>query len=159
MYLTTVDSASFQELKQEQALNVTFAGFIENLVHILQDCQQGKLEISLVQGSSMGSSQHNLRVNETSNSPISSESTNHTMQHYQLQFVEIRPFKNLVHLSLPCRLAPLNVVLFYLNNILDSVQVIMFFYIYTLLKVNDDSIFNTLSFYGYFRKNIWPRNN
>jgi len=28
MYITTVDGASFQELKQDQSLNVTFSGFL-----------------------------------------------------------------------------------------------------------------------------------
>ncbi|KAL9899022.1 spindle assembly abnormal 6 isoform 2-T2 [Glossina fuscipes fuscipes] len=75
MYITTVDNASFQELKQEQSLHVTFSGFKENMVQILQDCK-----------------------------------------------LEIRPFKNLVHLSLPCQLASLNVILFYMNNILEKLQ-------------------------------------
>uniref|UniRef100_A0A1A9W6N1 Uncharacterized protein n=1 Tax=Glossina brevipalpis TaxID=37001 RepID=A0A1A9W6N1_9MUSC len=100
MYITTVDSASFQELKHEQSLHVTFTGFIENMVQILQDCQLGKLEIFLVQGN---------RMNESN-------------AMYKLQFVEIRPFKNLVHLSLPSSLASLNVVLFYMNTIVEKLQ-------------------------------------
>lgn len=134
MYLTTIDSASFQELKQEQSLHVTFAGFIENLVHILQDCQQGKLEICLVQSNLTNNHHNTLRTNEASNCPLSPGSSGiSALQEYQLQFVEIRPFKNLVHLSLPCRLAPLNVVLFYLNNILDNIQVIYFSHVSFML--------------------------
>ncbi|XP_037819451.1 spindle assembly abnormal protein 6 homolog [Lucilia sericata] len=113
MYITTVDSTSFQELKQDQSLHVTFAGFIENLVHILQDCQAGKLEICLVQ------LQQDTRGIGLSDTVLSAGQMN---CNYQLQFVEMRPFKNLIHLCLPCRMAPLNVVLFYMNNILDVLQ-------------------------------------
>lgn len=112
MYITTVDSASFQELKQDQSLHVTFAGFIENLVHILQDCQARKLEICLVQLSQGDLRAGDPNLNGSSQSP-----------QYQLQFVEMRPFKNLIHLCLPCRIASLSVVLFYMNNILDVLQV------------------------------------
>lgn len=112
MYITTVDSASFQELKQDQSLHVTFAGFIENLVHILQDCQARKLEICLVQLPQIDLRSGDPNLNGSSQSP-----------QYQLQFVEMRPFKNLIHLSLPCRIASLSVVLFYMNNILDVLQV------------------------------------
>ncbi|KAM7363938.1 spindle assembly abnormal 6 [Cochliomyia hominivorax] len=113
MYITTVDSTSFQELKQDQSLHVTFSGFIENLVHILQDCQAGKLEICLVQ------IQQDSRDKRLSDSVMMAGPLNCA---YQLQFVEMRPFKNLIHLCLPCRMAPLNVVLFYMNNILDILQ-------------------------------------
>lgn len=99
MYITTVDSASFQELKQDQSLNVTFAGFMENVVRMLQDCQAGKLELC-------------LSARET----IADQQTHD----YLLQFVEIRAFKNLIHLCLPCRSAPLNTVLFYINATLDA---------------------------------------
>ncbi|XP_037707488.1 spindle assembly abnormal protein 6 homolog [Drosophila subpulchrella] len=103
MYITTVDSASFQELKQDQSLNVTFSGFLDNVVRMLKDCQSGKLELHL-----SGRDQN-----------ISSGRETHD---YHLQFVEIRSFKNLVHLSLPCRSAPLNTVLFYINKMLDASQ-------------------------------------
>ncbi|XP_017967648.1 spindle assembly abnormal protein 6 homolog [Drosophila navojoa] len=99
MYITTVDSASFQELKQDQSLNVTFAGFMENVVRMLKDCQAGKLELCL-----------------SSREAIADQQTHD----YLLQFVEIRSFKNLVHLCLPCRSAPLNTVLFYINAALDA---------------------------------------
>ncbi|XP_065366567.1 spindle assembly abnormal protein 6 homolog [Calliphora vicina] len=114
MYITTVDSTSFQELKQDQSLHVTFAGFIENLVHILQDCQAGKLKICLLQ-----LQQQEARDIRLSDSVLSRGQLN---CNYQLQFIEMRPFKNLIHLCLPCRMAPLNVVLFYMNNILDILQ-------------------------------------
>ncbi|XP_017008783.2 spindle assembly abnormal protein 6 homolog [Drosophila takahashii] len=97
MYITTVDSASFQELKQDQSLNVTFSGFMDNVVRMLKDCQSGKLELHL-----------------------SGRDQNSSASDYHLQFVEIRSFKNLVHLSLPCRSAPLNTVLFYINRMLDA---------------------------------------
>ncbi|XP_037952125.1 spindle assembly abnormal protein 6 homolog isoform X1 [Teleopsis dalmanni] len=103
MWLCTIDGSNFHELKQDQSLHVTFSGFIENLVKILQDCQAGKLEICVIQMQK----QNNDRT---------------TNSQYQMQFVEMRSFKNLVHLSLPCVLAPLNVVLFYMNTILDSLQ-------------------------------------
>lgn len=115
MYITTVDSTSFQELKQDQSLHVTFAGFIENLIHILQDCQAGKLDIFLIQVER----QQDVRLSDTCLGPGGMKSN----MHYQLQFVEMRPFKNLIHLSLPCRMAPCNVVLFYMNNIMDVLQV------------------------------------
>ncbi|XP_016951141.1 spindle assembly abnormal protein 6 homolog [Drosophila biarmipes] len=101
MYITTVDSTSFQELKQDQSLNVTFSGFLDNVVRMLKDCQSGKLEL-------------HLSVRDQN---ISSGRETHD---YHLQFVEIRSFKNLVHLSLPCRSAPLNTVLFYINIMLDA---------------------------------------
>ncbi|XP_030369663.1 spindle assembly abnormal protein 6 homolog [Scaptodrosophila lebanonensis] len=104
MYLTTVDSARFHELKQDQSLNVTFMGFIDNLVKMLKDCQAGSLELWLSARDAATSSPHNT-----------SES-----QEFHLQFVEIRAFKNLVHLYLPCRSAPLNTVLFYMNAMLDA---------------------------------------
>ncbi|XP_016937450.4 spindle assembly abnormal protein 6 homolog [Drosophila suzukii] len=103
MYIATVDSTSFQELKQDQSLNVTFSGFLDNVVRMLKDCQSGKLELHL-----SGRDQN-----------ISSGRETHD---YHLQFVEIRSFKNLVHLSLPCRSAPLNTVLFYINKMLDASQ-------------------------------------
>ncbi|KAH8408022.1 hypothetical protein KR222_011114 [Zaprionus bogoriensis] len=101
MYITTVDSASFHELKQDQSLNVTFAGFMENVVHMLKDCQAGKLELCLT----------------ARESPAAAGSESHD---FHLQFVEIRAFKNLVHLCLPCRSAPLHTVLFYINCMLDA---------------------------------------
>ncbi|KAH8340655.1 hypothetical protein KR059_003523 [Drosophila kikkawai] len=100
MYITTVDSASFHELKKDQSLNVTFSGFMENVVRMLKDCQAGKLE---------------LHLSARDQSLTSSQSHD-----YHLQFVEIRSFKNLVHLCLPCRSAPLNTVLFYINLMLDA---------------------------------------
>ncbi|EDW58377.1 spindle assembly abnormal protein 6 homolog [Drosophila virilis] len=101
MYITTVDSVSFQELKQDQSLNVTFAGFMENVIRMLKDCQAGKLELC-------------LSAKETATS-----TAEHPSHDYHLQFVEIRAFKNLVHLCLPCRSAPLHTVLFYINTTLD----------------------------------------
>nr|XP_014092614.1 spindle assembly abnormal protein 6 homolog isoform X1 [Bactrocera oleae] len=101
MYITTVDGCSFNELKQDQSLHVTFAGFIENLARMLQDCRSGKLELALVQ--------------KQSNSADESIG-------YQLQFIEMRTFKNLVHLCLPSRIAPLNVVLFYMSSRFDVIQ-------------------------------------
>ncbi|XP_034117369.2 LOW QUALITY PROTEIN: spindle assembly abnormal protein 6 homolog [Drosophila albomicans] len=101
MYITTVDNASFHILKQDQSLNVTFAGFMENVIRMLKDCQAGKLELCLSQRNDAASG------------------VDQSNQDYLLQFVEIRSFKNLVHLSLPCRVAPLNTVLFYINNMLE----------------------------------------
>ncbi|XP_055849844.1 spindle assembly abnormal protein 6 homolog [Episyrphus balteatus] len=95
MYISTVDTNSFNELKQDQSLHVSFSGFVENLIKILQDCQRGQLEVDLIQN------------------------REHAMT---LQFYEMRPFKNLVHLCLPIKPAPLNVILFYMNNVLYSLQ-------------------------------------
>ncbi|XP_073819075.1 spindle assembly abnormal protein 6 homolog isoform X2 [Musca autumnalis] len=107
MYISTVDSNSFQELKQDQSLHVSFTGFVENVVHLLKECHAGKLELNL-----LGPQKEKRIIN------ISDD----TMDDFQIQFVEKRSFKNLVHLSLPCRRAPLNVVLFYMNNILEAIQ-------------------------------------
>ncbi|XP_075154599.1 spindle assembly abnormal 6 isoform X2 [Haematobia irritans] len=107
MYITTVDSSSFQQLKQDQSLHVSFSGFVHNLMHLLNECHAGKLNICLVELHISGS----LECSEK--------------ESFQLQFVETRSFKNLVHLSLPCRIAPLNVVLFYLNNITDRLQTLL----------------------------------
>uniref|UniRef100_W8C7W8 Spindle assembly abnormal protein 6 n=1 Tax=Ceratitis capitata TaxID=7213 RepID=W8C7W8_CERCA len=101
MYITTIDGGSFNELKQDQSLHVTFAGFIENLSRMLQDCRALKLELALVQ------KQFN--------------SADEAVE-YQLQFVEMRSFKNLIHLCLPSRIAPLNVVLFYMSSRFDAIQ-------------------------------------
>ncbi|XP_067619396.1 spindle assembly abnormal protein 6 homolog isoform X2 [Eurosta solidaginis] len=101
MYITTVDGGSFSELKQDQSLHVTFTGFIENLARMLQDCRTGKLELALVKNQNCGAD-----YPET----------------YQLQFIEMRSFKNLIHLCLPSRIAHLNVVLFYMSNRLDTVE-------------------------------------
>lgn len=103
MYITTVDTASFHELKQDQSLNVSFVGFMDNVVRMLKDCQAGKLELSL----SIKDSTADIENSNQSND-------------YLLQFVEIRAFKNLVHLCLPCRSAPLHTVLFYINTMLDA---------------------------------------
>ncbi|KAH8312087.1 hypothetical protein KR044_009326 [Drosophila immigrans] len=103
MYISTVDNASFHVLKQDQSLNVTFAGFMENVVRMLKDCQAGKLELCL-------SPRDTAAGGDNSNQH----------QDYMLQFVEIRSFKNLVHLSLPCRAAPLHTVLYYINSMLEA---------------------------------------
>ncbi|XP_053947156.1 spindle assembly abnormal protein 6 homolog [Anastrepha ludens] len=101
VYITTLDAGSFNELKHDQSLHVTFSGFIENLARMLQDCRTGKLELALVQKQS---------------------NTADESMDYQLQFVEMRSFKNLIHLCLPSRIAPLNVVLFYMSSRLDAIQ-------------------------------------
>ncbi|EDV94636.1 spindle assembly abnormal protein 6 homolog [Drosophila grimshawi] len=101
MYITTVDSASFHQLKQDQSLNVTFGGFMENVVRMLQDCHEGKLELCL-------------------SARDCTSDTARDRHDYHLQFVEKRSFKNLVHLCLPCRSAPLHTVLFYINATLDA---------------------------------------
>ncbi|XP_019894638.1 spindle assembly abnormal protein 6 homolog isoform X2 [Musca domestica] len=108
MYISTVDSNSFQELKQDQSLHVSFSGFVENLIHLLKECHAGNLELNLQE--------------PQKDKCASSSVMNNCGDGYQLQFVERRSFKNLVHLSLPTRKAPVNVVLFYMNNILEAIQ-------------------------------------
>lgn len=95
MYVSTIDMNSFNELKQDQSLHVAFPGFVENLIKILQDCQRLHLEVDLIQNRE---------------------------QQMSLQFYEMRPFKNLVHLCLPIKPAPLNVILFYMNSVLHNLQ-------------------------------------
>lgn len=112
MYISTVDSNSFQELKQDQSLHVSFSGFVENLIHLLKECHAGNLELNLQE--------------PQKDKCASSSVMNNCGDGYQLQFVERRSFKNLVHLSLPTRKAPVNVVLFYMNNILEAIQVRQF---------------------------------
>lgn len=111
MYISTVDSNSFLKLKQDQSLNVTFTGFVENLMHLLKESQAGKLVINLVE---LRSSE---RASETA------VTIGESIETHELQFVESRSFKDLVHLCLPCRTAPVKVVLFYMSNILDEIQV------------------------------------
>uniref|UniRef100_A0A1I8PNE4 Uncharacterized protein n=2 Tax=Stomoxys calcitrans TaxID=35570 RepID=A0A1I8PNE4_STOCA len=108
MLITTLDSSSFQQLKQDQSLHVSFSGFVENLIYLLKECQSGKLNINLLE----------LQLNDAQ---ITCSDPNEKTK-FQLQFVEVRPFKNLIHLSLPCHIAPWNIVLFHLNNILDGMQ-------------------------------------
>lgn len=101
MYVSTVDMGSFNELKQEQSLHVTFAGFVDNLISLLDKCFKGEMCISLTACS----------ANEFQGEGIS------------LQFFEIRPFKNLLHLSLPVKLASTSVVLFHVNSLVEKLKV------------------------------------
>lgn len=101
MYVSTVDMGSFNELKQEQSLHVTFPGFVENLISLLDKCFKGEMCIGLTSCSG----------NEFQSEELS------------LQFFEVRPFKNLVHLILPVKLASTSVVLFHVNMLVDNLKV------------------------------------
>ncbi|KAL5285151.1 SASS6 family protein [Megaselia abdita] len=100
MYVSTIDLGSFNELKQEQSLHVSFAGFVDNLVHLLEKSFKGEMFISLTSCSG----------NEFQNEGLT------------LQFFEVRPFKNLVHLSLPVKLASTSVVLFHVNSLVEKLK-------------------------------------
>ncbi|XP_055381272.1 spindle assembly abnormal protein 6 homolog [Condylostylus longicornis] len=96
MYTSTINTQFFNILKTNQSLHVTFLGFIDNLLKILQGCQNKTLQISIVRRD---------KENEI-----------------LLQFYEVHAFKNLTHLSLPIEEASLNVVNYHLNKIIDKLQ-------------------------------------
>lgn len=107
MYISTIDTNYFTQLKKDQSLHVTFSGFVDNLIKIFNECLQGNLQISLI------------RSNK------GAEIVTGTNDTYLLQFYEVRAFKNLIHLCLPVKEASLPIVLFYMNQTLKLLQVIL----------------------------------
>lgn len=94
IYIGTVDDAAYNRIRQEQGLHVSFAGFAEQLVSILDSCRKGELHAGLLM--------------ETKSAI--------------LQFYEKRPFRNLIHLYLPVTEAPLETVLQHLSQSMNKLQ-------------------------------------
>lgn len=96
VYLSTVDDATYNRIRQEQGLHVSFSGFAEQLVAILESCRQGTLQAGLL---------------------LHAENKRTT-----LQFYEKRPFRNLIHLYLPVVEAPMELVLQNMNQSMQKLQ-------------------------------------
>lgn len=43
MLISTIDNVLFEKFKIEQSINVTFDGFVEHFIKILNECKRGKL--------------------------------------------------------------------------------------------------------------------
>lgn len=89
IYLCTIDNTKFQTFKLEQNLHITFEYFVNHLIKMLEDCRDGRLTIAL--------------------KPFSDDSAN-------LLIFEKGAFKDLLHISLPFKKAPISVILFYVNE-------------------------------------------
>lgn len=89
-----MDDAAYNRIRQEQGLHVSFAGFAEQLVSILDSCRKGELHAGLL---------------------LETKSV-------ILQFYEKRPFRNLIHLYLPVSEAPLETVLQHLSQSMNKLQ-------------------------------------
>ncbi|XP_055541170.1 spindle assembly abnormal protein 6 homolog isoform X1 [Wyeomyia smithii] len=94
MFISTIDNNSYEQIRTEQSLHVTFQGFIDHLTKILECCKKEELHISLVQNNNL----------------------------YLLQFYEKSSFKNLMHLFLRIEPATTETVLFHINLSLQSFQ-------------------------------------
>lgn len=94
VYISNIDDATYSHLRLEQGLHVSFEGFIEQLVAILESCRKGELHAGLLADS------------------------NRTV----LQFYEKRPFRNLIHLYLPIVEAPIETILVHLNQSMGKLQ-------------------------------------
>ncbi|ETN60009.1 type II keratin [Anopheles darlingi] len=92
MFLSTIDTSAYEEIRVQQALHVTFHGFTDHLIQILESCKKDELHISLVI--------NNSRC---------------TMQIY-----EKSSFKNLTHLFLTMDSASTEAVLYHLNQQLQK---------------------------------------
>ncbi|XP_052867131.1 spindle assembly abnormal protein 6 homolog [Anopheles cruzii] len=92
--ISTIDNARYEEIRTQQSLHVTFQGFIDHLIKILESCKSGELHIALSNGTS-----------------------GHVMHLY-----EKRAFKNLTHLFLPMEFAPTETVLYHINESLQTLQ-------------------------------------
>lgn len=94
VYISPIDDASYNKIRQEQSLHVSFAGFIEQLVAILESCRKGDLHAALL-----------LENNQSI-----------------LQFHEKRLFRNLIHLYLPISEAPVEAILHHVNQTMCKLQ-------------------------------------
>ncbi|XP_053681902.1 spindle assembly abnormal protein 6 homolog isoform X2 [Sabethes cyaneus] len=94
MFISTIDNNSYEQIRSEQSLHVTFQGFIDHLTKILECCKKEELHMSLVRDNNF----------------------------YLLQFYEKSPFKNLIHLFLRIEPATTETVLFHINLLLQSFQ-------------------------------------
>lgn len=97
MLISTIDQSLFERIKTEQSLNVTFPGFVEHFLKILDATKRNELHCALIIGSN-------------------------NRQHQHMQFYERRSFRNLIHLALPIEVASEKCVLHYIQQSLLVVQ-------------------------------------
>lgn len=94
VYISQIDDVTYSHMRQEQGLHVSFSGFTDQLVTILESCRRGELHAGLIAD--------NTR-------PV-------------LQFYEKRPFRNLIHLYLSIAEAPLEAILVHMNQSMKKLQ-------------------------------------
>ncbi|XP_058448955.1 spindle assembly abnormal protein 6 homolog [Malaya genurostris] len=94
MFISTIDNNSYEQIRTEQSLHVTFQGFIDHLTKILESCKKEELHMSIVKDDNI----------------------------HLLQFYEKSSFKNLTHLFLQIELASTETILFHINLSLQSLQ-------------------------------------
>uniref|UniRef100_A0A182RKU4 SAS-6_N domain-containing protein n=2 Tax=Anopheles funestus TaxID=62324 RepID=A0A182RKU4_ANOFN len=94
MFISTIDNASYEQIRTEQSLHVTFQGFVDHLIKILDSCKREELHLALV-----------------------TENNSH-----MLQIFEKSSFKNLTHLLLAMENASTETVLFHINQSLQMLQ-------------------------------------
>uniref|UniRef100_A0A182VPZ3 SAS-6_N domain-containing protein n=1 Tax=Anopheles minimus TaxID=112268 RepID=A0A182VPZ3_9DIPT len=94
MFISTIDNAAYEQIRAEQSLHVTFQGFIDHLIKILDNCKREGLHLALVMESNSN----------------------------MLQIFEKSSFKNLTHLLLPMQNASTETVLFHINQSLQTLQ-------------------------------------
>lgn len=94
MLLCTIDSDIFERIKLEQSINVSYTGFIDYLLQILDGCRKEELHVAIISNNS---------------------------QKF-IQLYEKRPFKNLTHLYLPIKKADTTTILFHMNQTLSTLQ-------------------------------------
>uniref|UniRef100_A0A336M8T3 CSON011393 protein n=1 Tax=Culicoides sonorensis TaxID=179676 RepID=A0A336M8T3_CULSO len=94
LMLCTIDDEVFERIKVEQAINVSFNGFVDHLIKILDGCKKDELFVAILEDKG---------------------------QKF-MQLYEKRPFKNLTHLFLPLNIATTNEILFHINQALETFQ-------------------------------------
>nr|XP_049461200.1 spindle assembly abnormal protein 6 homolog [Anopheles coluzzii] len=94
MLISTIDNAAYERIRAEQSLHVTFQGFVDHLIKILDSCKREELHLALL-------SENNC---------------------YMLQIFEKSSFKNLTHLFVPMEKATTDIVLFHINQSLQALQ-------------------------------------
>lgn len=98
IFLCSVDDARFEQFKIEQSLHVTFEYFVKHITQMFDDCRTNKLNMLIVLGAD--------GLNDRGH----------------LQFYEKGTFKNLIHISLPIERAPIEIILFYVNESYAKLQ-------------------------------------
>uniref|UniRef100_A0A182QQT1 Uncharacterized protein n=1 Tax=Anopheles farauti TaxID=69004 RepID=A0A182QQT1_9DIPT len=94
MFISTIDNAGYEQIRVEQSLHVSFQGFIDHLIKILDSCKREELHLALV-----------------------AENGRHS-----LQIFEKSSFKNLTHLFLSMDSASTESILFHINQSLQVLQ-------------------------------------
>lgn len=98
MLVSTIDQSLFEQIKQDQSLNVSFVDFVQHLHKILDSVtKRNDLHVTLSSAPSSNAAQ-------------------------TLQFYERRSFRNLVHLSLPIEQPSERYVLHYIQQSLFDTQ-------------------------------------